>query len=47
MDALHRSLEAATEIAVMVVIVDAKDATAEAFYKHFGFIPLQHQPARL
>ena len=46
-DALHRSLDAATEIAAMAVIVDAKDAAAEVFYKHFGFIQLQHQPARL
>ncbi len=47
MDALRRSLEAAAEIAAMAVIVDAKDEEAEAFYGHFGFIPLQHQPARL
>ncbi|KAB2872799.1 MAG: GNAT family N-acetyltransferase [Burkholderiaceae bacterium] len=47
MDALRRSLEAAAEIAAMAVIVDAKDKEAEAFYGHFGFIPLQHQPARL
>ena len=46
-DALHRSLEAAAEIAAMAVIVDAKDAAAEGFYAHFGFIPLQRQPARL
>lgn len=47
MDALHRSLAAAAEIAAMAVIVDAKDAAAEAFYRHFGFIPLQRQPVRL
>ena len=47
MDALHRSLQAAAEIAAMAVIVDAKDAAAAAFYRHFGFIPLQRQPARL
>ena len=47
MDALHRSLQAADEIAAMAVIVDAKDAAAEAFYLHFGFQPLQQQPARL
>jgi predicted GNAT family N-acyltransferase len=47
MDALHRVLAAAVEIAAMAVIVDTKDAAAEAFYKHFGFIPLQAQPARL
>jgi GNAT superfamily N-acetyltransferase len=47
MDALHRSLDAAAEIAAMAVIVDAKDKDAEAFYRRFGFIPLQQQPARL
>ena len=47
MDALWRSLAAATQIAAMAVLVDAKDQAAEAFYAHFGFIPLQQQPARL
>ena len=47
MDALRRSLEAATEIAAMAVLVDAKDVAAEAFYRRFGFVSLQHQPARL
>jgi predicted GNAT family N-acyltransferase len=47
MDALWRSLGAATQIAAMAVLVDAKDQAAEAFYAHFGFIPLQQQPARL
>lgn len=47
MDALHRSLQAAAEIAAMAVIVDAKDDDAATFYKRYGFIPLQKQPARL
>ena len=47
MDALWRSLGAATQIAAMAVLVDAKDQAAEDFYAHFGFIPLQQQPARL
>lgn len=47
MDALHRSLEAAAEIAAMAVIVDAKDDVAEAFHQRFGFAPLQQQPVRL
>ena len=47
MDALHRSLDAADRIAAMAVVVDAKDAAAEAFYKHFDFRPLQQQPTRL
>ena len=47
MDALRRSLEAASKIGAMAVLVDAKNEAAEAFYKHFGFTPLQGQPARL
>ena len=47
MDALRRSLEAAANIAAMAVLVDAKDDAAEAFYRHFSFLPLQEQPRRL
>jgi predicted N-acetyltransferase YhbS len=47
LDALHRSLEAAAEIAAMAVIVDAKNKGAAAFYERYSFIPLQQQPARL
>ena len=47
LDALHRSLDAAARIAAMAVVVDAKDAAAEAFYRHFDFRPLQQQPTRL
>ena len=47
MDALHRSLQAADHIGAMAVVVDAEDAAAEAFYKHFDFRPLQQQPTRL
>jgi len=46
-DALHRSLEAASEIGAMAVVVDAKDAAAEAFCEHFDFTRLQRQPSRL
>jgi predicted GNAT family N-acyltransferase len=46
-DALRRSLEAASLIGAMAVLVDAKNETAAAFYKHFGFTPLTEQPARL
>jgi predicted GNAT family N-acyltransferase len=45
MDGLQRS--ARSEIAAMALIVDAKDDKAQAFYQHFNFIPLQHQPRRL
>lgn len=47
MDALRRSLDAAVNIAAMAVLVDAKDEAAEAFYRHFSFLPLQLQPRRL
>ncbi|MGS0756730.1 GNAT family N-acetyltransferase [Roseateles sp. GG27B] len=46
MNALHRCLEAAGNIAAMAVLVDAKDDAADAFYRHFGFLPLQQQPRR-
>lgn len=46
-DAMRRSLAAAGEIAAMALLVDAKDESAEAFYRHFGFLPLQGQPKRL
>ena len=47
LDALRRSLEAAANIAAMAVLVDAKDAAAAAFYRHFSFLPLNQQPRRL
>jgi GNAT superfamily N-acetyltransferase len=47
LDALHRCLDAAADIAAMAVVVDAKDEAAAAFYRHFGFTPLQATPARL
>lgn len=46
-DAMRRSLEAAQQIAAMAVVVDAKDAQAESFYRHFDFQPFQQAPLRL
>ena len=46
-DALRRSLEGARHVGAMAVIVDAKDGQAEAFYRHFDFLPLQQTPLRL
>ncbi len=46
LDALHRCLQAAANIAAMAVVVDAKDAAAAAFYQRYGFAPLQAQPQR-
>jgi hypothetical protein len=47
MDALSRSLTHAAQIAAMAVVVDAKDAAAEAFYRQFDFQSLQVTPRRL
>lgn len=47
LDALYRSQQSAEVIAAMAVVVDAKDATAAAFYQHFGFMPLSAFERRL
>ena len=38
MDALHRALVQSAEIAAAAVVVDAIDAGAVHFYRHFGFV---------
>jgi ribosomal protein S18 acetylase RimI-like enzyme len=47
MDALHRSLQTSREVASVGVIVDAKDAAAEQFYKKYGFVVLPGAARRL
>lgn len=47
LDALYKSLQAATTIAAVAVVVDAKDAAASAFYQHYGFMPLSASSASL
>ena len=47
LNALHRSLQQAQQIASMAVVVDAKDEDADRFYKHFNFLPFQRTPLRL
>jgi predicted GNAT family N-acyltransferase len=47
MDALSRALQATDTVASMAIVVDAKDAKAEAFYQAFGFTVVQNQPRRL
>ena len=47
MDAIHRALAVAKEIAVFAMVVDAKDENARRFYEGFGFIPLPETPNRL
>jgi len=47
LDALYKSLQAATAIAAMAVVVNAKDAAAAAFYQHYGFLPLNASESSL
>ncbi|MBU6514043.1 MAG: GNAT family N-acetyltransferase [Betaproteobacteria bacterium] len=44
-DALDRAVR--SEIAAFAMVVDAKDATAAAFYRHHGFIALPDSPLSL
>jgi GNAT superfamily N-acetyltransferase len=46
-DACQRVIEASTVLAVVGLVVDAKDERAASFYSHFGFAPLPGQPTRL
>ncbi len=46
-DACQKVTQASAILAVAGIIVDAKDDNAIAFYKHFGFIPLQGQAERM
>ena len=47
MDALRRSLNNASEVGSMGVVVDALDANAERFYIHHEFAFLPGQPGKL
>ncbi|TDA45941.1 GNAT family N-acetyltransferase [Burkholderia pyrrocinia] len=44
-NALQRA--AKSEIPAVALTVDAKDEAAAAFYRHFGFLPLAHDPMAL
>lgn len=44
-NALRRS--ASSDILAVVLIVDAKDKPAAAFYRHHGFVPLSDSPLTL
>ena len=46
-DAVRRILGAARSVAVLAIVVDAKDDTAVGFYRRFGFQPFPLQPRRL
>ena len=47
LEALSRSLETSRRVASAAVVVDAVDASAHAFYRHFEFIPFRDDPRRL
>src|SRR5437867_1869847 len=47
MDALRRALAQSAEIAAAAVVVDAIDAGAAKFYRHFGFIAFPSITGRL
>lgn len=46
-DALRRVHRASDTLAVYAIVVDAKDARAQGFYEHFGFIALPGSARRL
>jgi len=46
-DACKKVSQASSVLAVVGIIVEAKDDKAISFYEHFGFIPLPGQPDRL
>ena len=47
LDAMSKVLMAAETLGTLVLVVDAKDEQAAAFYRHFDFIPFPSQPRRL
>lgn len=46
-DACRKVAHASATLAVAGIVVDAKDAAAVRFYRHFGFLSLSGQAARL
>jgi GNAT superfamily N-acetyltransferase len=46
-DALHRALDASTQVASLAVIAEAKDATALNFYLKYGFQQFKVEPMKL
>lgn len=45
--AVDRCLQARKQVAAYALIVDAKDAQAAAFYRHYGFAPCADAPMTL
>jgi GNAT superfamily N-acetyltransferase len=46
-DACQKVANASATLAVVGIVVDAKDEGAASFYRHFGFVNMPGQPARL
>ncbi len=46
-DACQKVAQASAVLAVAGIMVEAKDKSAETLYKHFGFLTLPGDPARL
>jgi predicted GNAT family N-acyltransferase len=46
-DALRKSLEAATQVASLAVIVEALDESALSFYTKYGFQSFKQEPIKL
>jgi len=46
-DAIRRVIDASRSLAVFVIVVDAIDERAAAFYRDFGFEPFPSRPLRL
>lgn len=46
-DAMSRAVAANRQAAARLVVVDAADAAAASFYRHFGFEPISGHPHRL
>lgn len=47
MDALKRSLDVSSVLGASLVVVDAKDEKAAAFYLHYGFVRPENPASRL
>ncbi len=45
--ALRRTVQVASSVGLVGVFVDAKNERAQAFYRRYGFIPLQDEPLKL
>lgn len=46
-DACRKVVQASATLAVVGIVVNAKDEPAASFYRHFGFLPMPGRPDRL